>query len=205
MTSYWHPFAGHGSCRVGELPIVRGEGAYVLTLMGSGTSTLRRFGTATSVTVAEIAEAAAPAARSPPAVQLRRPDSPAAANFAERVAAFAPVPGSKVSAAAVPTRSTGGEARPTLLHELEGPRRLLIVSRRRATSTASHQHRRHPAESGRIWSAHEARRAGPPPHSPTPSTGSRGRVAAFFCEPVVGAAASSRRLLATSRTSRDLP
>jgi len=100
MTSYWHPFADMGVVEAsGELPIVRGEGAYVFDADG------RRYFDATAGLWycnvghgrAEIAEAVARQLRVLAAYNNYGDlTTPAASELAERVAAFAPVPGSKV-------------------------------------------------------------------------------------------------------------
>ena len=100
VTSYWHPFADMGAVEAsGELPIVRGEGAYVFDAAG------RRYFDATAGLWycnvghgrGEIADAAAAQMRELAAYNnygdlTTRP----ASELAERVAALAPVAGSKV-------------------------------------------------------------------------------------------------------------
>ena len=102
MTSFWHPFADMARRRDagGELVLVRGEGAHVWDDARTALPRCdrRRSGTATSATAAtEIADAAAAQMRELAAYSTfgDLTNRPAAA-LAERVAALAPVAGSKV-------------------------------------------------------------------------------------------------------------
>ncbi len=143
MTSYWHPFADMGAVEAsGELAIVRGEGAYVFDAAG------KRYFDATAGLWycnvghgrAEIADAAAAQMRDLAAYNnygdlTTRP----ATELAERVAALAPVPGSKVffaSGGSDAIDSAGKLAR-RYWSELGKPEKTVLIFRAGTPTTAS--------------------------------------------------------------------
>ncbi len=199
MTSYWHPFADMGAVEAsGELAIVRGEGAYVFDAAG------KRYFDATAGLWycnvghgrAEIADAAAAQMRDLAAYNnygdlTTRP----ASELAERVAALAPVPGSKVffvSGGSDAIDSAGKLAR-RYWSELGQPEKTVLLSRRNAyhgvngfgTSIGGIDPNRAGfgplLESVQVdWDSAEAL------EETIDEVGAE-RVAAFFCEPVIGA------------------
>ncbi|HEY6030632.1 MAG TPA: aminotransferase class III-fold pyridoxal phosphate-dependent enzyme, partial [Gaiellaceae bacterium] len=199
MGSYWHPFADMGAVEAsGELRIVRGEGAYVFDADG------KRYFDATAALWycnvghgrAEIADAAARQLREVAAYNNYGDlTTPAASELAERVAALAPVPGSKVffcSGGSDAIDSAGKLAR-RYWHELGRPEKTVLLSRRNAyhgvngvgTSISGLPPNREGfgplLESVQVeWDS---------PAALTAAIDELGdeRVAAFFCEPVIGA------------------
>ena len=199
MTSYWHPFADMGAVEAsGELTIVRGEGAYVFDAAG------KRYFDATAGLWycnvghgrAEIADAAAAQMRDLAAYNnygdlTTRP----ASELAERVAALAPVPGSKVffvSGGSDAIDSAGKLAR-RYWSELGQPEKTVLLSRRNAyhgvngfgTSIGGIDPNRAGfgplLESVQVdWDSAEAL-------AQTIDQVGAERIAAFFCEPVIGA------------------
>ncbi len=199
VTSYWHPFADMGAVEAsGELAIVRGEGAYVFDAAG------KRYFDATAGLWycnvghgrAEIAEAAAAQMRDLAAYNnygdlTTRP----ATELAERVAALAPVPGSKVffaSGGSDAIDSAGKLAR-RYWSELGQPEKTVLLSRRNAyhgvngfgTSIGGIDPNRAGfgplLESVQVdWDSAEAL-------AETIDQVGAERIAAFFCEPVIGA------------------
>jgi adenosylmethionine-8-amino-7-oxononanoate aminotransferase len=197
--SYWHPFADMGAVEAsGELRIVRGDGAYVFDADG------KRYFDATAALWycnvghgrAEIADAAARQLREVAAYNNYGDlTTPAASELAERVAALAPVPGSKVffcSGGSDAIDSAGKLAR-RYWHELGRPEKTVLLSRRNAyhgvngvgTSISGLPPNREGfgplLESVQVeWDS---------PAALTAAIDELGdeRVAAFFCEPVIGA------------------
>ncbi|HEY6056310.1 MAG TPA: aminotransferase class III-fold pyridoxal phosphate-dependent enzyme, partial [Gaiellaceae bacterium] len=199
MGSYWHPFADMGAVEAsGELRIVRGEGAYVFDADG------KRYFDATAALWycnvghgrAEIADAAARQLREVAAYNNYGDlTTPAASKLAERVAALAPVPDSKVffcSGGSDAIDSAGKLAR-RYWHELGRPEKTVLLSRRNAyhgvngvgTSISGLPPNREGfgplLESVQVeWDS---------PAALTAAIDELGdeRIAAFFCEPVIGA------------------
>ena len=199
MTSYWHPFADMGAVEAsGELAIVRGEGAYVFDAAG------KRYFDATAGLWycnvghgrAEIADEAAAQMRDLAAYNnygdlTTRP----ASELAERVSALAPGPGSKVffaSGGSDAIDSAGKLAR-RYWSELGKPEKTVLLSRRNAyhgvngfgTSIGGIDPNRAGfgplLESVQVdWDSAEALEE-------TIDKVGADRVAAFFCEPVIGA------------------
>jgi len=199
VTSYWHPFADMGAVEAsGELAIVRGEGAYVFDAAG------KRYFDATAGLWycnvghgrAEIADAAAAQMRDLAAYNnygdlTTRP----ASELAERVSALAPGPGSKVffaSGGSDAIDSAGKLAR-RYWSELGQPEKVVLLSRRNAyhgvngfgTSIGGIDPNRAGfgplLESVQVdWDSAEALEE-------TIDQVGADRVAAFFCEPVIGA------------------
>jgi adenosylmethionine-8-amino-7-oxononanoate aminotransferase len=199
MTSYWHPFADMGVVEAsGELPIVRGEGAYVFDADG------RRYFDATAGLWycnvghgrAEIAEAAARQLRVLAAYNNYGDlTTPTASELAERVAAFAPVPGSKVffcSGGSDAVDSAAKLAR-RYWYELGRPEKTLIVSRAGAyhgvngfgTSIGGIPPNRDGF--GPLIEGARVDRDSAAALADTIDRLGAEHVAAFFCEPVVGA------------------
>jgi len=199
MTRYWHPFADMGAVDAsGELAIVRGEGAYVFDAVG------KRYFDATAGLWycnvghgrSEIADAAARQMRDIAAYNNYGDlTTPAATELAERVSALAPVPASRVffvSGGSDAIDSAGKLAR-RYWYELGKPEKTVLLSRRNAyhgvngfgTSIGGIEANREGygplLESAQVdWDSPSAldetiRRLG------------EDRVAAFFCEPVIGA------------------
>ena len=199
MTSYWHPFADMGSVEAtGELAIVRGEGAYVYDSEG------RRYFDATAGLWycnvghgrAEIAAAAAEQLRTIAAYNNYGDlTTPAASELAERVAALVPMPGCKVffcSGGSDAVDSAAKLAR-RYWYELGRPEKTVVVSRTRAyhgvnafgTSIGGIPSNRDGfgplLESAQVeWDSSAALA------DAIDALGAQ-RVAAFFCEPVIGA------------------
>jgi putrescine aminotransferase len=199
MTSYWHPFADMGAVEAsGELAIVRGEGAYVFDAGG------KRYFDATAGLWycnvghgrAEIAEAAVRQLRELAAYNNYGDlTTPAASELAERVAALAPEAGSKVFFC-----SGGSDAVDSAVklarrywYELGRPEKTVVLSRTRAyhgvngfgTSIGGIPPNREGfgplPDSGQVeWDSADALAGA------IDRLGAD-RVAAFFCEPVIGA------------------
>ena len=199
MASYWHPFADMGAVEAGgELPIVRGEGAYVFDADG------KRYFDATAALWycnvghgrAEIGDAAARQMRAIAAYNnygdlTTTPTS----ELAERVAALVPVPGSKVffvSGGSDAVDSAGKLAR-RYWHELGQPTKTVLLSRRNAyhgmhgvgTSIAGIEPNRD-GYGPLLESAQVEWDSAPALEDAIDRLGEE-RVAAFFCEPVIGA------------------
>lgn len=199
MTSYWHPFADMGAVEAtGELAIVRGEGAYVFDRDGTryfdATAGLWYCNVGHGRT--EIADAAARQLRELAAYNNYGDlTTPAASELAERVAALAPVAGSKVffcSGGSDAVDSAAKLAR-RYWYELGRPEKTIILSRTRAyhgvngfgTSIGGIPPNREGfgplLDSEQVeWDSADALAA-------TIDRLGSGRVAAFFCEPVIGA------------------
>ena len=199
MTSYWHPFADMGAVEAsGELAIVRGEGAYVFDAAG------KRYFDATAGLWycnvghgrAEIADAAAAQMRDLAAYNnygdlTTRP----ATELAERVAALAPIPGSKVffaSGGSDAIDSAGKLAR-RYWSELGKPEKTVLISRRNAyhgvngfgTSIGGIDPNR--AGFGPMLESEQVDWDSPAALEEALDRVGEERVAAFFCEPVIGA------------------
>jgi putrescine---pyruvate transaminase len=200
MTDFWHPFASMGAVEAsGELTIVRGEGAYVFDDRGR-----RLFDSSGALWFAnvghgrgELADAAAAQMRKVAAFSnyAEIVTEPTAA-LATRVAAVAPTPGSKVF-----FTSGGGEAVETAAKlalrywQEEGqPERRLLISRLNAyhgsngIGTGLGGIAGNRAGYERLladWQAVEWDDAGALERAIEEA--GAGRVAAFFCEPIVGA------------------
>jgi putrescine---pyruvate transaminase len=199
VTSYWHPFADMGAVEAsGELPIVRGEGAHVFDADG------RRYFDATAGLWycnvghgrVELANAAAAQMRQLAAYNNYGDlTTPPASELAERVAALAPVAGSKVffvSGGSDAIDSAGKLAR-RYWHELGKPEKTVLLSRTNAyhgvngfgTSIGGIDPNRQGfgplLESAQVdWDSPSAL------EEAIDRIGDE-RIAAFFCEPVIGA------------------
>ena len=198
-TAYWHPFSdGHAVDAGGELSLVRGEGSHVFDADG------KRYLDATASLWycnvghgrAEIADAVA--------AQIRTLESystfadltnPAVAELAERLAAIAPVPDSKVF-----LTSGGSDSIDTAMKMvrrywvLRGEPERTVLIRRSGAYHGMHA-------TGTSLAGIPANAAGYGPLLPDvievpwddadaladAIDASSGRVAAFFCEPVIGA------------------
>lgn len=199
MTSYWHPFADMGAVqRDGELPIVRGEGAYVFDAGGA-----RYFDATAGLWYcnvghgrAEIADAAARQMREIAAYNnYGNLTTPAATELAERVAGLAPVADSKVFFC-----SGGSDAVDSAVklarrywYEVGRPEKTVVLSR----TNAYHGVNGFGTGIGGIAPNREG--FGPLPDSVQVAWDSAAaleaaiadvgaeHVAAFFCEPVIGA------------------
>ena len=135
MTSYWHPFADMGAVEAsGELAIVRGEGAYVFDAAG------KRYFDATAGLWycnvghgrGEIADAAARQMRELAAYNNYGDlTTPVATELAERVAALAPVAGSKVFFCSGGSDAVDSAAKLACRYwyELGKPEKTVIISR----------------------------------------------------------------------------
>jgi adenosylmethionine-8-amino-7-oxononanoate aminotransferase len=199
VTSYWHPFADMGAVEAsGELAIVRGEGAYVFDAAG------KRYFDATAGLWycnvghgrAEIADAAAAQMRELAAYNNYGDlTTPPATELAERVAALAPVPGSKVfftSGGSDAIDSAGKLAR-RYWSELGQPEKTVLLSRRNAyhgvngfgTSIGGIDPNR--AGFGPLLESVQVDWASAEALEETIDRVGAERVAAFFCEPVIGA------------------
>lgn len=199
MSSYWHPFADMAAVQEkGPLVVERGEGAYVWDEAG------RRYLDATAALWycnvghgrAELADAAAAQMRRLAAYSTFgdvgvRP----ALELAERIAAFAPVPGSKVflTSGGSDSVDTAVKLARRYWQVVGRPDKTVIVSRRHA------YHGMHAGGTSLAGIAGNREGYGPllettqvPWDSPEALAGTidavgAGRVAAFFVEPVVGA------------------
>jgi len=199
VTSYWHPFADMGAVEAsGELAIVRGEGAYVFDSDG------RRYFDATAGLWycnvghgrAEIAEATARQLRELAAYNNYGDlTTPAASELAERVAARAPVPASKVffcSGGSDAVDSAAKLAR-RYWHQLGKPEKTVILSRTSSyhgvngfgTSIGGIPPNRDGF--GPLLDGTRVERDSADSLAETIDRIGAGNVAAFFCEPVVGA------------------
>ena len=199
MTSYWHPFADMGAVEAsGELAIVRGEGAYVFDAAG------KRYFDATAGLWycnvghgrGEIAEAAARQMRELAAYNNYGDlTTPAATELAERVASLAPVPDSKVffvSGGSDAVDSAGKLAR-RYWHELGKPEKTVLLSRRSAyhgvngfgTSIGGIGPNRQGF--GPLLESVQVDWDSAPALEEAIDRVGQDRVAAFFCEPVIGA------------------
>src|SRR4051794_5546725 len=199
MTSYWHPFSDLGAVEAsGELAIVRGEGAHVFDADG------RRYFDATAGLWycnvghgrAEIADAAARQLRELAAYNNYGDlTTPAATELAERVAALAPVADSRVffvSGGSDAIASAGKLAR-RYWYELGEPDKTVLVSRRNAyhgvngfgTSIGGIEPNRQ-GYGPLLESAQVDWDSAPALEQAIDRIG-QDRVAAFFCEPVIGA------------------
>jgi putrescine aminotransferase len=198
-SSYWHPFAdSFAVARDGELTIVRGEGSHVFDADG------RRYLDATASLWycnvghgrAEIADAVAG--------QIRQLESystfadvtnPPVTALADRVAALAPVPRSKVFLTSGGSDSIDTAAKMVRRYwQLVGePQRTVLIRRERA------YHGMHTGGTSLAGIAANAAGYGPlladiaevpwddADALATTIDGLEGRAAAFFCEPVIGA------------------
>jgi len=199
VTSFWHPFADMGAVeRDGELPIVRGEGAYVYDAGGA-----RYFDATAGLWYCnvghgrgEIADAAARQMRDIAAYNnYGNLTTPVATELAERVAGLAPVSGSKVFFC-----SGGSDAVDSAVklarrywYELGRPEKTVVISR----TNAYHGVNGFGTSIGGIGPNREG--FGPLPDAVQVEWDSAAaleaaieragaeRVAAFFCEPVIGA------------------
>jgi adenosylmethionine-8-amino-7-oxononanoate aminotransferase len=199
VTSYWHPFADMGAVEAsGELPIVRGEGAYVYDADG------KRYFDATAGLWycnvghgrAEIAEAAARQMRAIAAYNnYGDVTTPPTSELADRVASIAPVPGSKVffcSGGSEAVDSAGKLAR-RYWHEVGKPDKTVFVSRRKSyhgvngigTSIAGIEPNRDGY--GPLLESVQVDWDSAPALGDAIDSIGADRVAAFFCEPVIGA------------------
>jgi putrescine---pyruvate transaminase len=199
MTSYWHPFADMGAVeQSGELPIVRGEGAYVFDADGN-----RYFDATAGLWYcnvghgrAEIAEATARQMRDIAAYNNYGDlTTPVASELAHRVAALAPVPGSKVffcSGGSDAVDSAAKLAR-RYWHELGKPGKTVILSRTSSyhgvngfgTSIGGIPPNREGF--GPLLDGTQVDRDSAEALAETIDRLGAEHVAAFFCEPVVGA------------------
>ncbi len=200
MTSFWHPFADmHAVDASGAVTLVRGEGSYVFDDAG------RRYLDATASLWycnvgwgrTEIADAVATQMRQLPAYSTfgdltNRP----AESLAERVASLAPVPGSKVFLTSGGSDSIDTATKMARRYwQLRGePDRTVLIRREKAyhgMHTAGTSLAGIPANApghGDLiedvtevpWNDADALRA-------AIEADGRERVAAFFCEPVIGA------------------
>jgi putrescine aminotransferase len=200
MTSFWHPFADmYGVEDHGTVTLVRGEGAFVFDEAG------RRYLDATASLWycnvgwgrGEIADAVATQMRALPAYSTfgDLTNEPAEA-LAERVASLAPVPGSKVFLTSGGSDSIDTATKMARRYwQLRGePERSVLIRREKAyhgMHTAGTSLAGIPANAaghGELiedvtevpWNDADALRAAIEADGP-------GRVAAFFCEPVIGA------------------
>jgi putrescine aminotransferase len=200
MASFWHPFADMAAVDAdGVLTLVRGEGAYVFDAEG------RRYLDATASLWycnvgwgrSEIAEAAAAQMRELPAYSAFGDiTNPPAEELADRVASLAPVPGSKVflTSGGSDSIDTATKMARRYWQLRDEPARTILVRREKAyhgmhaagTSLAGIP--ANAAGHGDLiedvvevpWNDTEALHAAIEIAGP-------GRVAAFFCEPVIGA------------------
>ena len=199
MTSYWHPFADMGSVsESGELAIVRGDGAFVFDSDG------KRYFDATAGLWycnvghgrAEIAEAAATQLRALAAYNNYGDlTTPAASELAERVAGLAPVPDSKVFFCSGGSEAVDSAAKLArrYWHEVGRPEKTVVVSRQSAyhgvngfgTSIGGIPPNREGF--GPLLESAQVERDSSTALAETIDAIGPERVAAFFCEPVVGA------------------
>jgi putrescine aminotransferase len=199
MTSYWHPFADMGSVsESGELAIVRGDGAFVFDSDG------KRYFDATAGLWycnvghgrAEIAEAAATQLRALAAYNNYGDlTTPAASELAERVAGLAPVPDSKVFFCSGGSEAVDSAAKLArrYWHEIGRPEKTVVVSRQSAyhgvngfgTSIGGIPPNREGF--GPLLESAQVERDSSTALAETIDAIGPERVAAFFCEPVVGA------------------
>jgi adenosylmethionine-8-amino-7-oxononanoate aminotransferase len=199
MTSYWHPFADMGAVVASdELSIVRGDGAYVFDADD------RRYFDATAGLWycnvghgrAEIAEAAARQLRTLAAYNNYGDlTTPATSELAERVAALAPVAGSKVFFCSGGSEAVDSAAKLArrYWHELGKPDKTVIVSRTSAyhgvngfgTSIGGIPPNRDGF--GPLLESAQVERDSAAALAETLDAIGPERVAAFFCEPVIGA------------------
>ena len=213
-TAFWHPFADMGAVSHDELVIERGEGVHVFDADG------RRYldGTA-SLWYANLGYGRSDVTRAVAAQMDRLAayqtfgdfSNPPANELSARLSALAPMEDAKVFLA-----SGGGDAIDTAAkiarrHWIEQgrPDRLHIISR----TNGYHGTHAFGTSIGGI-EANTANWGPLVPHTSAVAHDSLPaleqeilrvgpeRVAAFFCEPVIGAGASSRRPRATSRASR---
>ncbi|MBI3648268.1 MAG: aspartate aminotransferase family protein [Actinobacteria bacterium] len=200
VTRFWHPFADMAAVEVaGELPIVRGEGVHVWDSEGrrylDSTASLWYCNVGHGRT--EIAEAVAAQMRVLEAYSTFQDlTNPVTGELVERVAGLAPVPGAKVFLTSGGSDSIDTAAKMARRHwQLMGePDRVVLVRRERAyhgMHTAGTSLAGIPANlagHGRLledvaqvpWDDADALRE-------TIERTGAGRVAAFFCEPVIGA------------------
>ena len=199
MTTFWHPFADMATVSKGELVLVRAEGAYVWDAEGrrylDGTASLWYCNVGWGRT--EIADAAAAQLRELPAYSTfgdlaSRP----ALELCDRVASYAPVPDSKVflTSGGSDSIDTATKMARRYWQLRDEPERTILIRREKA------YHGMHTA--GTSLAGIPANLAG---HGellpdvievPWNDAGAlreaiegagRDRVAAFFCEPVIGA------------------
>jgi putrescine aminotransferase len=200
VTSYWHPFAEMASVlAAGELSIVRGRGLHIWDAQG------KRYLDATASLWycnvghgrPEIAEAVATQMRELETYSTFQDlTNPAASDLAERVVDLAPVPGSRVffTSGGSDSIDTATKIARRYWHLVGEPERTVLIRRERA------YHGMHAAGTSLAgipanldgfggllpdvaqvpWDDAEALRATIEDLGP-------GRVAAFFCEPVIGA------------------
>jgi putrescine---pyruvate transaminase len=199
MTSYWHPFADMGAVAAsGEVSIVRGDGAYVFDADD------KRYFDATGGLWycnvghgrAEIAEAAARQLRTLAAYNNYGDlTTPVTSELAERVAALAPVAGSKVFFCSGGSEAVDSAAKLArrYWHELGKPEKTVIVSRTSAyhgvngfgTSIGGIPPNRDGF--GPLLESAQVERDSAAVLAETLDAIGPERVAAFFCEPVIGA------------------
>jgi putrescine---pyruvate transaminase len=199
MTSYWHPFADMGSVsESGELAIVRGDGAFVFDSDGN-----RYFDATAGLWYcnvghgrAEIAEAAADQLRAVAAYNNYGDlTTLVASELAERVAGLAPVPDSKVFFCSGGSEAVDSAAKLArrYWHEVGRPGKTVIVSRQSAyhgvngfgTSIGGIPLNREGF--GPLLESAQVERDSSTALAQAIDAIGPERVAAFFCEPVVGA------------------
>src|SRR4051812_37302703 len=200
MGSLWHPFADMGSVeRTGEFVIARGEGAYVFDAAGNRylDATAGLWFTNVGHGRAELAQAAASQMREVAAYHTFGDyATQSTIDLAERLAGIAPVPGSKIffTSGGSDSVDTAAKLARRYWHEVGQPQRTYVIGRQKAyhgmhyagTALSGLPLNREgygdlvPDSATVAWdSAEELRetieRIGPD------------RVAAFYCEPVIGA------------------
>jgi adenosylmethionine-8-amino-7-oxononanoate aminotransferase len=199
MTRYWHPFADMGTLEAsGELAIVRGDGAYVFDAAGE------RYFDATAALWycnvghgrAEIADAAARQLRELAAYNNYGDlTTPPATELAERVAALAPVPDSRVFFGSGGSDAVDSAAKLARRYwfEVGRPEKTVLISRRNAyhgvngfgTSIGGIDPNR--TGHGPLLESAQVDWDSPASLAETIDRLGAERVAAFFCEPVIGA------------------
>jgi putrescine aminotransferase len=199
MLSYWHPFAQMAAVENdGEFPVVRGEGSYVFDAEG------RRYFDATAALWycnvghgrAELADAAARQMRTIAAYSnFGDFTTTASSELAERIADRAPVPGSKVflTSGGSDAIDSAGKLALRYWHELEQPNKTIFISRRNAyhgmhgigTSVAGIAGNR--ASYGPLLETAEVAWDSAADLVRTIDAIGAEQIAAFFCEPVIGA------------------
>jgi adenosylmethionine-8-amino-7-oxononanoate aminotransferase len=200
MSSFWHPFADMAAVRAnGELTLVRGEGAHVWDDAG------RRYLDATASLWycnvgwgrSEIADAVAAQMAALPAYSTfgditNRP----AAELAERVASISPVPGSKVflTSGGSDSIDTATKMARRYWQLLDRPERTILIRREKAyhgMHTAGTSLAGIPANAGGHGELIEHVEEVPWDDAAALAAAidriGAERVAAFFCEPVIGA------------------
>jgi adenosylmethionine-8-amino-7-oxononanoate aminotransferase len=200
MGSLWHPFADMGAVeRDGEFVIARGEGAYVFDAEGNRylDATAGLWFTNVGHGRAELAEAAARQMREVAAYSTFGDyATEPTIELAERLAGIAPVPGSKVffTSGGSDSVDTAAKLARRYWHEVGQPQRTYVIGREKAyhgmhyagTALAGIPGNREgygdlvPDAATVAWDSADDLRATIERLGPE-------RVAAFFCEPVIGA------------------